>query len=101
MWSDRKPWWQRKATDNQTDPSHRKTWCVIKLTGFLRQDINGRVIGVDPARYVAVGKSNAPQYYDPTTGKLKKAIEVNNLTKQEAIACAKGLNFLDGETNGN
>ena len=100
MWSDRKPWWVKKAKDLQADKPHYKNWCVIKVAVAYRHDPS-RWSGVYTYQYRAVGKANAPQYYDPETGKLTRGVEVDNLTKQEAYACAKGLNFLDGETNGN
>lgn len=97
MWSDRKPWWQKKATDNnQPDKSHYKNWCVIKVAVAYRHDPT-KWAGVYTYQYRAVGKVNAPQYYDPETGKLTRGVEVDNLTKQEAYAVAKGLNFFDGE----
>ena len=99
MWSDRKPWWQKKAKENQADKSHYKNWCVIKVVVRRLHDPNTWNVRYIE-EYRAVGKGNAPQYYDNETGKLKKDIEIDNLTKHEAIACAKGLNFLDGETNG-
>jgi hypothetical protein len=102
MWSDRKPWWVKKAKDLQADKTHYKNWCVIKVVvgyGDIRTTLNG--LEADAIfKYRAVGRMNAPQYYDDETGKLKKSIEVDNLTKHEAICVAKGLNFLDGETNG-
>lgn len=99
MWSDRKPWWQKKAKDNnEAEKSHYKNWCVIKVVvGYKATQKFGEFIY--NYQYRAVGKSNAPQYYDNETGKLTKDIEVDNLTKHEAHCVAKGLNFLDGETN--
>ena len=93
MWNDKKPWWQKKAKDNQTDCDHRKTWCVIKL---LTQEFNTSTFVYDySARYKAVAKSNAPKYYNYATGGYEAPIEVENLTKHEAHCVAKGLNFLD------
>ena len=95
MWSDRKPWWVKKAKDLQADKPHYKNWCVIRVhVGYA---YISNTVGDHPIfSYRAVGKSNAPLYYDEH-GKLKKSIEVDNLTKQEAYEVAKGLNFLDGE----
>ena len=98
MWSDRKPWWQKKAGDNEgkhaKDLPYAKNWCVIKVARlhYGLHNWNHEVYYT----YRAVGRSNAPQYYDDH-GKLKKSIEVDNLTKHEAICVAKGLNFFDGE----
>lgn len=95
MWSDRKPWWQRKSKDNQTDKSHYKDWCVIKVAVGFRH-VPHQWDAVYMYKYKACARLNAPQHFDEF-GKLRKAIEVDNLTKHEAHAVAKGLNFLDGE----
>lgn len=98
MWSERKPWWQKKSKKNQTDTAVKKSWCVVRVAvGVKITLMHGEFIYT--FKYVAVGKSNAPQFYNPETGKMEKCIEVNNLTKHEAYCVAKGLNFLDGETN--
>ena len=99
MWSDRKPWWVKKAKDLQADKTHYKNWCVIKVLVSKVNNTHGWSVHYTE-EYRAVGRMNAPQYYDPETGKLTKSVEVDNLTKHEAICVAKGLNFLDGETNG-
>ena len=99
MWNSRKPWWQKKAKDNnEAENKHYKNWCVIRVAVRYRHDPN-KWEPVYTFEYRAVGRMNVPQYYDNETGKLKKDIEVDNLTKQEAYEVAKGLNFLDGETN--
>jgi hypothetical protein len=96
MWSDRKPWWHRKAKDNNpAENSHYKTWCVVKVAIAYRHDINKWNPIID-YEYRAVGRMNAPMTLDDD-GKLVKAIVVDNLTKHEAHCVAKGLNFLDGE----
>lgn len=97
MWSDRKPWWQRKSTENQTDNAVKKTWCVVRVAVGFRHDPN-KWEPVYTFQYKAVAKLNAPLMYD-SEGKIGKPIEVDNLTKHEAHVVAKGLNFLDGETN--
>ena len=98
MWSDRKPWWQSKANDNEgkhvKDLPYAKNWCVIKVAVGYRH-LPNQWDPVYTYQYKAVGRANAPQFYDPETGKLKKYTEMDNLTKQEAIACAKGLNFFE------
>ena len=95
MWSDRKPWWSRKSKENQTDNSHYKNWCVIRVAVGYRNDINSWN-PVYVFEYRAVAKLNAPTMYG-SDGKISKAIEVDHLTKHEAHCVAKGLNFLDKE----
>ena len=96
MWSDRKPWWSRKAKDNNpAENSHYKNWCVIKVHTGHRNNLN--TWGYEAVyQYKAIGRSNAPMYYDEHN-KLQKRIEVDNLTKHEAHCVARGLNFLDKE----
>ena len=95
MWNDRKPWWSKKAKDNQGSKTHYKDWCVIKLAKRYG-NYNLNTWGIDIIyEYKAVAKSNAPKYWNPDTGKYEVAVEVDNLTKHEAYCCAKGLNFLD------
>lgn len=93
MWSNRKPWWQRKAKENQEDKSHYKNWCVIKVAVSYRHDPN-KWEPIVEYEYRPVGRANAPQYYT-AEGKLKKGIEVDHLTKHEAYCVAKGLNFFE------
>ena len=95
MWSDRKPWWSKKSKENQTEKSHYKDWCVIKVITRRMYDPNSWNIGY-VEEYRAVARLNAPTIYT-AEGKLKKQVEVDNLTKHEAHCVAKGLNFLDGE----
>jgi hypothetical protein len=95
MWSNKQPWWSRKSKENQTDHSHYKDWCVIRVAVDRRYDPNSW--GIDfTYGYKAVAKLNAPTMYG-SDGKMSKAIEVDNLTKHEAHCVAKGLNFLDKE----
>ena len=96
MWNDRKSWWAKKAEDNKADKTHYKNWCVIKVAVGYRHDVNSWN-PVYVFEYKAVAKLNAPMFTD-AYGKVSKAVEVDNLTKQEAHEVAKGLNFLDGET---
>ena len=95
MWSNKQPWWSKKSKENQTDHSHYKDWCVIKVSVGYRHDVNSWS-PVYTFEYRAVAKINAPTMYD-ATGKIGKCIEVDNLTKHEAHCVAKGLNFLDKE----
>ena len=95
MWSDKQPWWSRKAKENQTDTSHYKNWCVIKVAVAYRHHINSWTTDVEYA-YKAVARANAPTIYT-AEGKMQQAIEVDHLTKHEAHCVAKGLNFLDKE----
>ena len=90
MWSNRKPWWAKKAEENKVDKTHYKDWCVIKVVmGFVPNQW-------DPAYgYKPCAKLNAPKIYD-AEGLMQTTIVVDNLTKQEAHEVAKGLNFLDG-----
>lgn len=95
MWNDRKPWWSRKAKENQTDTSHYKNWCVIKVAVGYKHSPNQWEL-IYTFKYRAVGRANAPKIYT-AEGKLMQQIEVDNLTKHEAHCVAKGLNFLDKE----
>jgi hypothetical protein len=96
MWSDRKPWWSKKSEENQGSNTHYKNWCVIKVAKQYG-NYNLNTWGIDVIyEYKAVAKINAPMMYDEKN-KLKKPIEVDNLTKHEAHCVAKGLNFLDKE----
>jgi hypothetical protein len=96
MWNSKKPWWQRKAKDNNpAENSHYKNWCVIKVAVSFRHNMN--TWGAEYVyEYKAVGRANAPKIYT-AEGKLMQQIEVDNLTKHEAYCVAKGLNFLAKE----
>lgn len=97
MWNDRKPWWVKKAKDNKVDKTHWKNWCVVKVAEFRQSQYSwGHSI---VSYYKACAKLNAPKYFT-ADGIVEQPIEIDNLTKQEAYEVAKGLNFLDGETNG-
>lgn len=93
MWNDRKPWWDKRRKDNQTDNSVTKNWCVIKVATGFKPNINTWEYDFSYT-YKAVGRANAPKIYT-VDGKMQQAIEVDNLTKHEAHCVAKGLNFLD------
>jgi hypothetical protein len=97
MWNDRKPWWGRKSEENQTEKSHYKNWCVIKVAvGFKPYNVNTWGEYESTYQYRAVARENAPKIYT-AEGRLMQQIEVDNLTKHEAHCVAKGLNFLDKE----
>ena len=82
MWNDRKSWWSKKAEDNQGSKTHYKNWCVIKVAVAYRHHINSWTTDVEYA-YKAVARANAPTIYT-AEGKMQQAIEVDNLTTQEA-----------------
>ena len=90
MWSNRKPWWAKKAEDNKVDKTHYKDWCVVEK--YRLSDLHEPHLRLT---YIACAKLNAPKIFD-AEGNLSTTIVVNNLTKQEAHEVAKGLNFLDG-----
>jgi hypothetical protein len=92
MWSDRKPWWAKKAEENKVNKTHYKDWCVIKTVRLVAVHNSGNWLEKE---YKACAKLNAPITYD-RDGNKSRAIVVDNLTKQEAHEVAKGLNFLDG-----
>ena len=91
MWNERKPWWQKKAKERQTDNSVKKTWCVIQVVAGAAY-VNGKLCF--QSEYKACPKTNVPSrtYMD---NRLLSNTAVDNLTKQEAYEVAKGLNFLD------
>ena len=91
MWNDKKPWWQKKAKENQTDNSHRKTWCVVHVVGEVAY-VGGRLHF--KALYKPCAKLNAPSALFVGDRNISE-VKVDNLTKQEAYEVAKGLNFLD------
>lgn len=96
MWNSKKPWWQRKAKDNNpAENSHYKNWCVIKVAVTYRNDVNSWN-PIFEYEHKAVAKINAPHRYGHNN-RLVAEVEVDNLTKHEAYCVAKGLNFLDGE----
>lgn len=98
MWSNKKSWWAKKAEENKVDKTHYKNWCVIKVAKKYG-NYNLNTWGIDLIyEYKATAKINAPHRYGKN-GRLVAEVEVDNLTKQAAHEVAKGLNFLDGETN--
>ncbi|NCX56649.1 MAG: hypothetical protein EBW87_05565 [Burkholderiaceae bacterium] len=84
-------WWEKKTVENAKFKSHYKAWCVIERVSGMRPTKDGLLFDIE---YVAVGKCNVPQYYDPETMTFKQGIHVDNLTKEEAFAMAKMLNFV-------
>lgn len=95
MWSNRKPWWAKKAEENKVDKTHYKDWCVIEMVEW--HTVNDPTFWVSAKHrvYKPCAKLNAPRIYGED-GNLIKPIVVDNLTKHEAHEVAKGLNFLDG-----
>ena len=101
MWSDKQPWWVKKAKERKEEKTHYKNWCVIKYVKEIYY-VPNQWGAKAKMEYKAVARLNAPQIFHRDTGKLTRAIEVDNLTKHEAYCVAKGLNFLDdGEIDGN
>jgi hypothetical protein len=92
MWSDRKPWWAKKAEENKVDKTHYKDWCVVELVRLRAVNNSGLWL---EKQYKPCAKLNAPVRFD-LDGKKIQSVVVDNLTKQEAHEVAKGLNFLDG-----
>ena len=88
-----KKWWEKKAKENLEIKKHYKSWCVIKRITSVRHDPNKWESAYD-YEYVPLVRGNAPEYYDPERGRLRKAVHVDNLTQAEAIAMAKMLNFV-------
>ena len=94
MWSDRKPWWQKPKGQSRKSPDreYAKNWCVfVQRLGVY--DINSWKTNLI-VRYTACAKLNVPSFLHQTQEEI---VVMDNLTKAEAVACAKGLNFLDGE----
>ena len=90
-----KKWWEKKAHENLEVKQHYKSWCVIRRVTNVRYDTNKWVSNYDyDYEYLAIVRSNAPEYYDNETGKIRKSTHVDNLTQAEAIAMAKMLNFV-------
>jgi len=98
MWSEKKPWWQRKAGENEgkhaKDLPYARNWCVIKVHVGHRYSLN-QFDYKAVYQHKAVGRSNAPQYWNEERQKYESSAVMDYLTKAEAIACAKGLNFFE------
>lgn len=88
-----KKWWEKKAHENLEAKKHYKAWCVIRRVTYMHHNINKWEPDFE-YEYVATARSNAPEWYDPTTDKLTRSAHVDNLTQAEAIAMAKMLNFV-------
>lgn len=88
-----KKWWEKKAHENLEVKRHYKDWCVIRRVTYVHHNVNKWKADYE-YEYLAVVRSNAPEYYDPNTGKIRKSAHVDNLTQAEAIAMAKMLNFV-------
>jgi hypothetical protein len=87
-----KKWWEKKSVENAKSKSHYKNWCVIRRVNNMRATRSG---GFEfEWQYVAVSKWNVPERYDVESNQFKQAIHVDKLTKEEAFAMAKMLNFV-------
>ena len=97
MWNDKKPWWQKPKGDPRkaVDREYAKNWCVIEMVS-MKLTLNG-FSPVMVSFYRACAMLNAPKYFTED-GKVESSAVMSNLTKQDAHACAKGLNFFDGQT---
>ena len=96
MLSNRHAWWDKRAKDNKVDKTHWRNWCVIEVVE-LRHELHKFTPTVVRV-YKPCAMLNAPIYW-AAEGKAVSSAVMENLTKQEAYECAKGLNFLDGEGN--
>ena len=99
MWSEKKPWWQQKAKKHEgkhaKNAPYARSWCVAKVAKQYG-NYNLNTWGIDVIyEYKALVRSNAPQYWNEARQKFETSAVMDYLTKPEAIACAKGLNFLD------
>ena len=88
MWG-KKKWWETKAIENKAESKHYKTWCVIKQ---MRSCPNTLVINIV---YKAVAWDNVPEVVDRETGRFTKQFHIKDLTRAEAVAMAKMLNFTE------
>lgn len=88
MWG-KKKWWETKAIENKAESKHYKTWCVIKQ---MKYSPNMLVINIV---YKAVSWDNVPESIDLDTGRYVKQPHIKDLTRAEAVAMAKMLNFTE------
>jgi hypothetical protein len=86
-------WWEKKAIENKADSKHYKTWCVIERITNMRHVQNKWEAEFD-VEYVAVAWDNVPAVVDFTTNMFVKRPHIGNLTREEAVAMAKMLNFV-------
>jgi hypothetical protein len=84
-------WWERKTVENAKFKSHYKAWCVIRRANMRLVSGSGFWFEY---KYVAVSKWNVPERYDVESKQFKQVIHVDKLTKEEAVAMAKMLNFV-------
>lgn len=82
-------WWEKKAVENKAESKHYKTWCVIKKLTHSPNTFNLHVV------YKAVAWDNVPDLVDRETGRLTKRPYIKDLTRAEAVAMAKMLNFTE------
>ena len=95
MWNDKKPWWQKPKGDPRkaVDSKYAKNWCVI-VVAELKHELH-KFTPTVVSFYKPCAKLNVPRFLNQSK---EEVIAVDNLTKQAAHECAKGLNFLDGQT---
>jgi hypothetical protein len=98
MWNEKKPWWQKPKGDPRkaVDREYAKNWCVIEMKE-VRQELHNFMPTITHV-YKPCAMLNQPKYFT-ADGAIKNSAVMENLTKQEAYECAKGLNFLDTERN--
>lgn len=94
MWSDKKPWWQQPkgASRKSPDRQYAKNWCVIEMME-MRHELHSFTPTIIHF-YKPCAMLNAPKWFT-AEGTVKDSIVIKNLTKAEAVACAKGLNFFE------
>lgn len=96
MWSEKKPWWQQPkgASKKSPDRQYAKNWCVIEVAE-LRHELH-KFTPTVVRFYKPCAMLNVPKYFK-ADGTVEDSAVMENLTKQAAYECAKGLNFFDGE----
>ena len=81
-------WWEKKAVENKAESKHYKTWCVIKKAKFAPNTLDIHIV------YKAVSWDNVPEVVDRETGRFTKQFHIKDLTRAEAVAMAKMLNYV-------
>lgn len=87
MWG-KKKWWETKAIENKAESKHYKTWCVVKQARYS-PNMGLHIV------YKASSWDNVPDLVDRETGRLTKRPHIKDLTRAEAVAMAKMLNFTE------
>ena len=85
----KKKWWEKKAVENKAESKHYKNWCVIRHLRHSPNTFNLHVV------YKAVAWDNVPESIDLDTGRYVKQPHIKDLTRAEAVAMAKMLNFVE------